>query len=345
MPTQRELLTALVQTCSSGTTPQARDVRLRTMTTILGTLVKLANNLTVQENTILEKHRTLRTTNNKLRSALSLDDTNVAPHVQHILHAMGYCVTTPDAGLLHYTSKDSLSATWKFELDRSLGAVRSKSVIAMREIMHKVGESASTTTTTTSSSSSSNLRSKSSPPKLKGPHVQIKCNNKIYMIPLSEEDTGKTITGAQLKEKVAVAMGNVAGGKNVVTSSLKLIKKGKVIADADELSTSKKYKIKVMIQASEEEKKETQRASAHSQQKERNDRANGVGTVVAEPKLSFEQQQDLMKMMSMGMAPPPGKLLYFLVHSFCCGFLLFFFFLLLPSLSCVYTCMYYILYT
>ena len=323
MPTQRELLTALVQTCSSGTTPQARDIRLRTMTTILGTLVKLANNLIVQE--IKEKHRSLRTTNKKLRSSLSLDDTDVAPHVQRILLAMGYCATTPDT-VLHYSSKNSLSATWKVELDRSLGVVRSKSIIAMREIMHKVGESTSTTTNTTATTtiSSSNLRSQSSPPKLKGPHVQIKCNNAIYMIPLSEEDTGKTITGAQLKEKVVVAMGNGAEGKNVVTSSsIKLIKKGKVIADADELSTSKKHKIKVMIQATEEEKKQTQRASAHSQQKERNDKANGVGQAVTEPKLSFEQQQDLMKMMSMGMALPPGKWLYLLVHSCCCGFLCF----------------------
>jgi hypothetical protein len=175
------------------------------MTTILGTLVKLANNLIVQE--IKEKHRSLRTTNKKLRSSLSLDDTDVAPHVQRILLAMGYCATTPDT-VLHYSSKNSLSPTWKVELDRSLGVVRSKSIIAMREIMHKVGESTSTTTNTTATttiSSSSNLRSQSSPPKLKGPHVQIKCNNAIYMIPLSEEDTGKTITGAQLKEKVVVA--------------------------------------------------------------------------------------------------------------------------------------------
>ena len=127
----RDILTTLIQTCSIGT-PSQRDALLRTMTGILQTLQKLIHNLTVDN--VKEKHRQLNLSNPKLIQALALN-TMRAP-VTEVLHAIGYQLIDNGASL-RYVYKTSVSKTWSFEINRAIGVVRSKSVIAMREQMHR----------------------------------------------------------------------------------------------------------------------------------------------------------------------------------------------------------------
>ena len=102
------------------------------MTGILQTLQKLIHNLTVDN--VKEKHRSLNLTNPKLIQALALN-TMRAP-VMEVLHAIGYQLIDNGASL-RYVYKTSVSKTWSFEINRAIGVVRSKSVIAMREQMHR----------------------------------------------------------------------------------------------------------------------------------------------------------------------------------------------------------------
>ena len=164
--------------------------------------------------------------------------------------------------------------------------------------MFNSGASTTITTTTTTNK-------KASPIKLKGPHVQIKCGSDTYMLPFAMED-GTEITGLQLCHKIIQEMQKKNNNNTVKATNLRLIKKGKVIRMTDVLSTSKKYKIKATIQATEEEKNDAKRQSKASQLKEKNDKANGRGEEAVVPKLNFAQSQDLMQMISMGMNPPPG---------------------------------------
>ena len=119
-------------------------------------------------------------------------------------------------------------------------------------------------------------------------------------------EDGTEITGLQLCHKIIQEMKKQNNNNTVKATNLRLIKKGKVIRMTDVLSTSKKYKIKATIQATEEEKNDTKRQSKASQLKEKNDKANGRGEEAVAPKLNFAQSQDLMQMISMGMNPPPG---------------------------------------
>lgn len=225
------------------------------MTITLTTLQRMMSNLIIPS--IKEKHKKLNLSNLKLRQALSLDDPVVEPHMLNLLHALGYHAKVTNALPNHlvYTSKESLSKTWLLEIDRALSSVRSKSVIAMREMMH---ESASSSSSTGSSSGSGggggggSGRKKKSPEKLSGPHAAVKCGKETLMIPFSSSSNG--MTANDLKKLIGVELG-MTEAMSISAGSLKLILKGRVLSGNDTIATTRSYKMKVIVGAFKNKKK------------------------------------------------------------------------------------------
>jgi len=225
------------------------------MTITLTTIQKIILNIIVPS--IKEKHKKLNLSNLKLRQTLSLDDPVVEPHMLNLLHAIGYHANVTNALPNHlvYISKESLSKIWILEIDRALSSVRSKSVIAMREMMH---ESASSSNMGSSSSGGGgdggSGRRKKSPDKLSGPHAAIKCGKETLMIPFSSSN-GSSMTANDLKKLIGVELG-MTEVMSISAGSLKLILKGRVLSGNDTIATTRSYKMKVIVGASKKKKKE-----------------------------------------------------------------------------------------
>ena len=292
----RDLLKELISTCSIDDAIE-RDALLRTMTKTLETLSTLIKNVTVPQ--IKEKHRSLNLKNLKLQNALSLRNQNVRAKVIKLLNLIGYCKKNDDDDenqLLIYCHQHSLSKIWLLEIDHAIGIVRSKSVIAMRDQMH---QSSSTTTTTTVVNSK---LVQTPPKKIKGPLVQVKNGKDIWIIPLPQEND--TMTGLELRERIRKHLKLKAG------QTFLLIKKGgNIVSDHDALKTNKKYKMKLLLQSTEEEKVNIQHLSKISRQNEKKESllASSSSSSSKKFKLTWEQERDLINMMNIGMAPPGAK--------------------------------------